>query len=140
MKQPGFKHVVWIAVGLVVAYLLAGPSVMDLWAYLRWKEIPCHTGSEGRFFYKIGEQMYGSTRRDFWQLKYTHEPSQGATFFDWDSTCWVSASDPNDAVHFLDAHRNWSNSLGRIFISGFLLACVAGVLHFGLKPRGSAAG
>lgn len=140
--RMGFKQSVWLFVLLVCAYLLAAPSFMDLWASMRWNRTPCYMSEKDgilQFIFTVGDQQYVSHRRDFWQL--THAPADPAppNILINNSECWVNPADPHDAVLYLDAHKNWADSLGRVTAAAFLIVCVGAMLHFGLKHKVPAA-
>jgi hypothetical protein len=124
-----FKAAVWMLGVIISLWLLGWPLVMNAWAGWRWAKTECHTGTvPEQYLYMVGETVYLSTRRDFWQMSGEADKGFSHSIGPPNSTCWVNPSNPREVVHFLDAPRNWSNATGRIAACGLILATVTGFL------------
>ena len=126
-----FKLVVWLPALLAVIWLIGTPPMYSLWASRHWTQLPCHVADNGNYFFEINGSQYKSDRHDFWKgVSYTG-PAPGVATLTKNGTCWVNPSDPKQAVRFVDAFSNWSNSGRRITSALLVLAVATGVTMFG---------
>jgi len=131
-----FNAAVWFIVGIAVIWLLAGPPLMDRWAALKWKNIPCQISADkSGFSFSANGGRYASSRFNFWQtnntMKLAFDNGSGQS----NATCWVSPADPLRAVQRLDATTDWSNSGGRVVPAIALLVAAALITLFSSPKR-----
>jgi hypothetical protein len=132
-----FSVVVWLVSAIIGLGLLGWPLVMNTWAGSHWTEMPCSSGSIlNQYLYVVDGTVYISTHRDFWQMGGRSDRGVSDRIQAPDGRCWVNPHDPEEAVHFLDAPRNWSNAGGRVSAIVVLLAAAGGITVFGRKRPG----
>jgi hypothetical protein len=122
-----FSLFIYLVGFLAISWLLVWPLIMNAWAGWIWQRVPCVSKWEERhaFIYRLGDKTYISGHRDFWQLDFTTAIlSEDESAFAPDSTCFVNPSNPIDAVLYLDAHTNFSNSLGRFVAAALVTGAV----------------
>ena len=141
-KWMRFNIWVWTIAILATLWLLAVPPAMDFWAASHWAKVPCHlapgvsVNAPDRYFYQVKDTQYESQRRDFWQNKGILHATRKEMLLDTPDFCWVSPSDPENAVLKLDAHSNFANAGGSIAAAVLLVVAAFVLTRFGTrKPK-----
>jgi hypothetical protein len=127
-----FSLFIYLVSFLAISWLLLWPLIMNAWAGWTWQRVLCVNKWDDRraFVYRVGDKTYISGHRDFWQLDFTTAIlADDKSAFVPDATCYVNPRDPVDAVFILDAHRNFTNSVGRFVAAAGVAAAAFFVAH-----------
>jgi hypothetical protein len=137
VKFLSFNGFLWTCAAVITLWLLAVPPIMNEWARRTWKEIPCHVNTDQSgttlIYYEVDDQMYVSTRVDFWQADFISDKRKPLSNLEHNSTCWISPRHAPGAVLRLDVLTNWSAAKERLMVVGFVLAVAGGLTWFGGK-------
>ena len=137
-KRLSFNTALWILGILVSLVITAGPLLLEQYARLTWKSIPCHVTPE-RFLFVYHDKNYYGGRRSFWQMKNTKSAlaAQGFSTLPVNDVCYINSDDPPEAVLHLDAYKNLGDGLGNFAGAAMILAVCAAITYSSKRPKRS---
>ena len=126
-----FNGLLWAFTFLAALALVAYPLARNLYASYTWDKVPCwYSAATHTWYFDRDGTRYTTDVPDFWSgfivpAQMPRVPQNFARPFD--DYCYVSHSQPYEAVHRLDAHKNLEGALPQLIRLSVLL-CVVTIL------------